>query len=42
MFFNDVERNSVALLMVDIFAKFTHIVELTSKQPEDVLEGILK
>ena len=35
MFFNDVERNSVALLMVDIFIKFTHIVELKSKQPED-------
>ena len=39
MFFNDVERNSVALLMVDMFTKFTHIVELKSKQPADVLAG---
>ena len=28
--------------MVDIFTKFTHIVALKSKQPEDVLEGIKK
>ena len=40
MFFNYIERNSVALLMVDIFTKFTHIVAIKSKQPEDVLEGI--
>ena len=26
--------------MVDIFTKFTHIVPLKSKQPEDVLDGI--
>ena len=28
--------------MVDIFTKFTHIVPLKSKQPEDVLDGIKK
>ena len=42
MFFSDVEKGSVALLMVDIFTKFTHIVEVKSKQPDDVLEGIKK
>ena len=42
MFFSDIERNSVALLMVDIFTKSTHIVPLNSKQPEDVLDGIKK
>ena len=40
MFFTDVDKNSVALLMVDIFTKFTHIVEIQSKQPADVLVGI--
>ena len=34
------KKNSVALLMVDIFTKFTHIVSVKSKQPADVLEGI--
>ena len=42
MFFSDVDKNSVALLMVDIFTKFTHIVEIKSKQPADVLDGIKK
>ena len=42
MLFNDVERNSVALLRVAIFTKFAHIVELNSKQPEDVVEGMKK
>ena len=40
MFLSDVDKNSVALLMVDIFTKFTHIVEIKSKQPLDVLGGI--
>ena len=42
MFFTDVDKNSVALLMGDIFTKFTHIVEIQSKQPPDVLVGIGK
>jgi hypothetical protein len=42
LFFSDVERGSVGLLMVDIFTKYTYVVELKSKQPPDVLDGIKK
>ena len=42
LFFSDIDKNSVCLLMVDIFTKYTYVVELKSKQPNDVLDGIKK
>ena len=40
LFFSDIDKNSVCLLMVDIFTKYTYVVELKSKQTNDVLDGI--
>ena len=40
LFFSDVDKSSVRLLMVAIFTKYTYAIELKSKQPNDVLDGI--
>ena len=42
-FFPEAPRNKqTALLMVDIFAKFTQITMAATKQPSDVLAGIME